>query len=81
MRSVKARAADIASRLTAATGMAAHVEGIATGTRVVAELPDRLSASAWRVVLAALVSADRYGHGCAEGRQQVWVEVDREEPS
>ncbi len=46
--------------------------------RVEADLPAELSATAHAAVLAALATADRYGHTRTRAAEYVWAEISRE---
>ncbi|MFG3404495.1 hypothetical protein [Streptomyces sp. NPDC048142] len=64
--------------LTAATGTASRVATDLDGFRVEADLPAELSATAHAAVLAALATADRYGHTRTRTSEYVWAEISRE---
>ncbi|AQA12798.1 hypothetical protein [Streptomyces malaysiensis] len=74
-------AATIAARLSA-VGLPTRVEEHARFTSVEAEVPESLSAEAWKEVLAALAEADRFGllATCRNGRT-LWATIDKPVPT
>ncbi|MFI6354379.1 hypothetical protein ACIBJF_17355 [Streptomyces sp. NPDC050743] len=65
----------IAARLAAATGSEVHREEIPAGVRLVVDLPPELGEVERKEVLAALASADEYGHRRTDGGDSVWALV------
>lgn len=43
--------------------------------RIEADVPEGMSASRWRFVLAALADADRFGDGSNAGRHTIWAVI------
>ncbi|MDX2922826.1 hypothetical protein PV370_33745 [Streptomyces sp. NE06-03C] len=78
MRSAQARVAALTGMLTAATGTEPRVATDLDVLRVEADLPAELSATAHAAVLAALATADRYGHTRTRTAEYVWAEISRE---
>ncbi|MFH9756278.1 hypothetical protein ACWGBY_19060 [Streptomyces griseus] len=64
--------------LAAATGTKPRVTTDLDAFRVEADLPAELSATAHTAVLAALATADRYGHTLSRAAEYVWAEISRE---
>ncbi|WP_103530184.1 hypothetical protein [Streptomyces sp. SM11] len=64
--------------LAAATGTEPRVTTALDAFRVEAGLPSELSATAHAAVLAALATADRYGHTLNRTAEYVWAEISRE---
>ncbi|MGW5850398.1 hypothetical protein ACWFQ8_21030 [Streptomyces sp. NPDC055254] len=60
MPASKARAEDIASRLSA-LGLTTRVEEHARYTSIESEVPESLPAESWREVLEVVAEADRFG--------------------
>ncbi|GAB2922136.1 hypothetical protein GCM10027028_19810 [Streptomyces sundarbansensis] len=78
MRSAQARVAALTGMLSAATGTEPRVAADLEAFRVEADLPTELSATAHAAVLAALATADRYGHTRTRAAEYVWAEISRE---
>ncbi|GAA4865475.1 hypothetical protein ACGFX4_30275 [Kitasatospora sp. NPDC048365] len=73
------RAFDLAARLATATGGRARIRRLpGGGFRVEAELPAELDRDAHLEMLAALSSADRFGHQYIATVHLVWAELDEE---
>ncbi|MEI7033797.1 hypothetical protein [Streptomyces pratensis] len=64
--------------LTAAIGAEPRVTVDPDAFRVEADLPAGLDAAAHSAVLAALATADRYGHTLTRVSEFVWAEISRE---
>ncbi|MFD0421690.1 hypothetical protein [Streptomyces parvus] len=64
--------------LGAATGTEPRVAADLHVFRVETDLPAELSATAHAAVLAALATADRYGHTRTRAAEYVWAEISRE---
>lgn len=64
--------------LAAATGTEPRVVTDPDVIRVEADLPGELSTTAHTAVLAALATADRYGHTLTRSSECVWAEISRE---
>ncbi|WP_103509052.1 hypothetical protein [Streptomyces sp. SM13] len=64
--------------LAAATGTEPRVTTDLEAFRVEADLPAELSATAHTAVLAALATADHYGHMLSRAAEYVWAEISRE---
>ncbi|GGS34095.1 hypothetical protein GCM10010253_04440 [Streptomyces badius] len=78
MRSAQARVAALTGMLGAATGTEPRVAADLHAFRVEADLPAELSTTAQTAVLAALATADRYGHTRTRAAEYVWAEISRE---
>lgn len=78
MRSAQARVAALTGMLAAATGIEPRVTTGLDTFRVEADLPAELSPTAHAAVLAALATADRYGHTLNRTAEYVWAEISRE---
>ncbi|MCI4040279.1 hypothetical protein MQC87_03675 [Streptomyces sp. TRM75563] len=78
MRSAQARVTALTGMLAAATGTEPRVTTDLDAFRVEADLPAELSATAHTAVLAALATADRYGHTLKRAAEYVWAEISRE---
>ncbi|MER7699545.1 MULTISPECIES: hypothetical protein [unclassified Streptomyces] len=64
--------------LAAATGTEPRVTTDLDLFHIEAGLPAELSATAHSAVLAALATADRYGHRLTRTSEYVWAEISRE---
>ncbi|MFI1220894.1 MULTISPECIES: hypothetical protein [unclassified Streptomyces] len=64
--------------LAAATGTEPRTTAAPDTFRVEADLPSGLSTTAHSAVLAALATADRYGHTLTRTAEYVWAEISRE---
>ncbi|WTP94098.1 hypothetical protein OHA63_08925 [Streptomyces anulatus] len=78
MRSAQARVAALTGMLAAATGTEPRMTTGLDVFRVEADLPAGLSATAHSAVLAALATADLYGHTLNRTSEFVWAEISRE---
>ncbi|MDP9948888.1 hypothetical protein J2S51_001642 [Streptomyces sp. DSM 41269] len=78
MRSAQARVAALTGMLAAATGTEPRAITELDAFRVEADLPGELSEAAHAAVLAALATADRYGHRLTRTSEYVWAEISRE---
>ncbi|MFG2500023.1 hypothetical protein ACGFSB_17655 [Streptomyces sp. NPDC048441] len=77
MRSPTTEAAHLAALLTAATGHEPRITGAGELIRIEVDLPDELSETASRTILAALGSATRFGYERADGHAYVWATLSR----
>ncbi|PCG85008.1 hypothetical protein CIB93_16700 [Streptomyces sp. WZ.A104] len=64
--------------LTAAIGAGPRVADTAAGIRIEADLPAELTEAEHAAVLAALATADRFGHTLTRTSEFVWAEISRE---
>ncbi|WP_411079428.1 hypothetical protein [Streptomyces sp. cmx-18-6] len=64
--------------LTAAIGTEPRVTDVAAGIRVEADLPSTLTEVEHAAVLAALATADHFGHTLTRTAEFVWAEISRE---
>nr|WP_232790278.1 hypothetical protein [Streptomyces sp. SolWspMP-sol2th] len=78
MHSARARAAALTGMLTAAIGIEPRVVDTAAGIRVEADLPTELTETEHTAVLAALATADHFGHTLTRTAEFVWAEISRE---
>ncbi|WSI47729.1 hypothetical protein OG366_09455 [Streptomyces cyaneofuscatus] len=78
MRSAQARAAALTGMLTAAIGTEPRVADTEAGIRVEADLPTELTEAEHTAVLAALATADHFGHTLTRTAEFVWAEISRE---
>ena len=63
----------IAARLAVATGSQVRREEDPSGIRLEVDLPQELSETARRTVLAAIADADAYGHGLTGEGDHLWA--------
>lgn len=72
------QAAALVGMLAAATGGEPRTTGTEAGAvRIEADLPEQLSPATRNAILAALATADRYGHTHTDDGDTVWAELDR----
>ncbi|MFI8310237.1 hypothetical protein ACIGBK_06420 [Streptomyces microflavus] len=64
--------------LTAAIGTEPRVADTEAGIRVEADLPTELTEAEHAAVLAALATADHFGHTLTRTAEFVWAEISRE---
>ncbi|MEW1611661.1 MULTISPECIES: hypothetical protein [unclassified Streptomyces] len=64
--------------LTAAIGTEPRVTDTTAGIRIEADLPTELSDAGHAAVLAALATADHFGHTLTRTAEFVWAEISRE---
>ncbi|MEV1046728.1 hypothetical protein [Streptomyces sp. NPDC049916] len=64
--------------LTAAIDTEPRVTDTATGIRIEADLPVELTETEHAAVLAALATADRFGHSLTRTTEFVWAEISSE---
>lgn len=76
MRASKERIGALAARFTAVTGNEARTEALPERFRISVPLPERLTETRCRLLLAALADADRYGHDVTAWGAVLWAEVD-----
>ena len=77
-----ARAIDLATRLTVATGHEPEVDTTAEHTFITATIPEGLTEARRRSVLAALAglpATDTYGHELTATGELVWAELHDQE--
>ncbi|MET9481964.1 hypothetical protein [Streptomyces sp. NPDC006638] len=78
MPTVDIQAAALVGMLAAATGGEPRTIGTEAGAvRIEADLPEQLSPATRNAILAALATADRYGHTHTDDGDTVWAELDR----
>ncbi|MFJ2646438.1 hypothetical protein ACIO1C_06890 [Streptomyces sp. NPDC087420] len=79
MPTVDIQAAALVGMLAAATGGEPRTTGTEAGAvRIEADLPEQLSPATRNAILAALATADRYGHTHTDDGDTVWAELDRD---
>ncbi|MDT0407122.1 MULTISPECIES: hypothetical protein [Streptomyces] len=64
--------------LAAAIGTEPRIADTASGIRIEADLPTELTETAHTAVLAALATADHFGHTLTRTSEFVWAEISRE---
>ncbi|MDI5971553.1 hypothetical protein POF50_019835 [Streptomyces sp. SL13] len=76
MRSPESRARAVAGRLAAATGTEARTTETPDAIRVEADVPEAIGLESLAAIVAALGTADHYGHDLTSGTGVAWAEID-----
>ncbi|QKW19073.1 hypothetical protein HUT16_08360 [Kitasatospora sp. NA04385] len=77
MVQISTRAADLWAAIERATGARADVRLTVSSTRISVPAPPE-DAPSWGELLKALRTADRWGSVTADGRTDVWAQIDED---